>query len=115
MIEPLESRRLLAVTASLSNGTLTVTGDADANSVSLSRTDAGQLLVRSGDTTIKSVAYADVQKISVSLLGGNDRLTVAAGIEKPTTVSGGDGNDSITTGSGKDSINGDGGNDVIDG
>src|SRR5439155_6137629 len=115
MIESLEPRRLLAVTADLTNGTLTVTGDADANAISLSRTDAGQLVVRAGDVTIKSVAYADVQKISVSLLGGNDRLTILPGIEKPATVAGGEGNDPITTGSGKDSINGDAGNDVIDG
>jgi Ca2+-binding RTX toxin-like protein len=115
MFESLESRRLLAVTASLSNGTLTVTGDAEANGVSLSRNDAGQLLVRANDVTIGTFTYANVQKISVSLLGGNDRLNILPGIEKPATVSGGEGNDILTTGSGKDVLNGDGGNDILDG
>src|SRR4051812_42831171 len=113
MIESLESRRLLAVAANLSAGTLTVTGDDNANFIALSRTDGGHLLVRSSDVTIKSVNYADVQKISVSLAGGTDRLTILSNIEKPATVSGGAGNDVVTTGSGKDSVNGDSGNDYL--
>ena len=115
MIESLESRRLLAVTANLVAGNLTVTGDNDSNSVVIRRDDAGHSLVRSSDVTVGTFNNADVSKITVSLLGGNDRLEIAAGVEKPSTVTGGDGNDSVTGGSGQDNIHGNAGNDQLRG
>jgi Ca2+-binding RTX toxin-like protein len=115
MIESLESRRLLAVSATLVAGNLTVTGDNDPNSVVIRRDDAGHILVRSSDATVGTFNNADVSKITVSLLGGNDRLEIASNIEKPSTVTGGDGNDSITSGSGQDNIHGNVGNDQLRG
>src|SRR6266542_5538715 len=113
MIEILEHRRLLAVTADLVSGTLTVTGDDTANHVGINVTDGGNIVVRSGDAVIKTVAASSVTGIKVSLLGGDDSLLEGPAINKPTTVSGGAGNDNLTTGAGNDIVNGDAGNDVI--
>jgi Ca2+-binding RTX toxin-like protein len=114
-LEQLESRRLLAVTADFTAGTLTVTGDANPNAVFIGRNSSNQIVVRSGDAIIKTVANADVTAIKVSLLGGNDRLEIARNVEKPSTISGGEGNDLLIGGGGKDLINGDLGNDQLRG
>jgi Ca2+-binding RTX toxin-like protein len=114
MIEHLEIRRLFAVTATFANGVLTVTGDDAANRVSISRNlDSGQLLVRSGDALVRSVAYAEVNSITVNLLGGEDRLNTASNVAKPMTVNGGEGSDNLLTGGGADVVHGNGGNDTI--
>jgi Ca2+-binding RTX toxin-like protein len=119
MIERLETRRFLTVTAVFENGVMTVTGDNEANRVGISRNlDTGQLVVRSGDTQIGQAPYADVTSIVVNLLGGEDRLTTAANtaaasITKPMTVNGGEGSDNLQTGGGNDTVHGNGGNDSI--
>ena len=114
MIERLENRRLFAVTTGFSGGVLTVTGDGAANRVSISRNlDSGQLIVRSGDATIRSVPYAEVDSITVNLLGGEDRLGTAANVAKPMTVNGGEGSDNLATGASNDTVHGNGGNDSI--
>ena len=114
MIERLEERRFLTVTASFSAGVMTVTGDADANRVSIGRNlDTGQLVVRSADTTIGSAPYADVTSIVVNLLGGEDRLSTAANVARPMTVNGGEGSDSLQTAAGNDIVHGNAGNDSI--
>src|SRR4051794_851691 len=114
LVEQLEHRRLLAVTASFVNHVLTVTGDASDNRVSIGRnTTNNTLVVRSGDATIKTVSYNDVASINVSLLGGNDVLNIAPNVERPSTVAGGDGNDALNGGGGRDLINGNGGNDAL--
>jgi Ca2+-binding RTX toxin-like protein len=114
--ERLENRRLLAVTASLVDHTLTVTGDAENNAVGISRNlDAGTIVVRSADITIFTAPYADVNVIHVALLSGNDRLEIAQNIEKPSTVSGGEGNDILNGGGGADLIEGGQGSDQLRG
>ena len=81
MFESLENRRLLAVTATLADGTLTVTGDNEANGVGIRRNETGQIVVRSGDATVGTFSYESVSRITVSLLGGNDRLEIAQNID----------------------------------
>jgi len=116
LVEQLENRRLLAVTASFVNHVLAVTGDAADNHVSIGRnTTNNALVVRSGDTAIKTVNYNDVTSINVSLLGGNDVLNIAPNVAKPSIVSGGDGNDALNGGGGRDLLNGNGGNDALRG
>lgn len=114
-VETLEPRRLLAVTASFSEGVLIITGDNESNAVNVRRNETGQIIVRAGDAVVKTVGYADVKAIRVSLLGGNDRLEIAQNIEKPTTISGGEGNDLLAGGGTRDSINGDAGHDTLRG
>ncbi|HTL30447.1 MAG TPA: calcium-binding protein [Tepidisphaeraceae bacterium] len=112
MLERLEMRQLLSVTTTYSNHVLTITGDANANVINLSRTtNTNELVVKSGDTTIRTVAYNDVEKIYISLLGGNDVLNTAGSIGKGMNVIGGEGNDTLRGGSGPDLIKGNTGND----
>jgi Ca2+-binding RTX toxin-like protein len=117
MIERLENRRLLSVTTSFSGGVLTVTGDADANNVSIVRggTENTQLLVRVGDATIRTLTYAEVNSITVNLLGGNDTLRTGENVVKPMNVSGGEGADNLQTGGGNDIVHGNAGNDTLNG
>ena len=51
-VESLESRWLLAVTATSANGVLTVVGDDNANAISVSRDVAGTLRVNNGAVAI---------------------------------------------------------------
>jgi Ca2+-binding RTX toxin-like protein len=116
MLERLETRRLLSVTTTYSNHVLTISGDANANVVNLSRTtNTNQLVVKSGDTTIRTVSYDDVQKIYIALQGGNDVLNTAPSIGKGMNIIGGEGNDKLNGGSGPDLIKGNTGNDTING
>jgi Ca2+-binding RTX toxin-like protein len=116
MLERLETRRLLSVTTTFSNHVLTISGDANANVIDLSRTtNTNQLVVKSGNTTIRTVAYNDVEKIYIALQGGADVLTTAASIGKGMNIIGGEGNDKLNGGSGPDLIKGNAGNDVING
>jgi Ca2+-binding RTX toxin-like protein len=117
MIERLENRRLLSVTTSFAGGVLTVTGNADANNVNIVRggTENTQLLVRVGDATIRTIAYAEVNAITVNLLGGNDTLRTGENVVKPMTVSGGEGNDNLQTGGGNDAVHGNAGADTLKG
>jgi Ca2+-binding RTX toxin-like protein len=71
----------------------------------------------------ESYRAADIVRVSISTLGGNDRV-VMAGVFKPATLSGGDGNDTLTGGelddlisggAGGDQLFGSGGADVLDG
>src|SRR3954468_17647040 len=55
-LEPLEGRRLYAVTATSAGGVLTVTGDNNANVITVSRDVAGKLLVNNGAVTINGSA-----------------------------------------------------------
>jgi Ca2+-binding RTX toxin-like protein len=116
MIERLESRRLLAVNTSFSEGVLIVTGDAEANHVSIFRNPENNTLnVRSAGAIIRSLPYAHVQSIRVALHGGNDLLETAQNVERPMTISGGDGDDKLFGGGGRDLIEGGAGNDHLNG
>jgi Ca2+-binding RTX toxin-like protein len=118
MIEPLESRRLLAVTAVLSaDGVLSVTGDAEPNPVFIGRrvdpaAGTDEIFVRSRDVVLGTFANSDVASIRVDLLAGNDALETAHNVLKPMTALGGEGNDRLTTGGGNDLVDGGIGNDT---
>ena len=111
-------------------GTVTVTGDATVNDVSLNDTGAYVFVV---DTTAGATAGAGcetdpdvaggvrcakpvggVTVIDVSLGAENDILT-STGLDVPLNVSGGDGNDDLTGGTQGDTLNGDAGDDTLDG
>lgn len=118
-VESLETRRLLAadLVAVLNNGILEIDGTkrADAITVSLSTTVAGQLDVLSRETIKQSFTFADVTRIDIEGKGGDDVITIGSGITIRTEIDGDGGNDTITGGDGDDDLDGDSGNDTLNG
>jgi Ca2+-binding RTX toxin-like protein len=119
-----------ATTVAVVGDTVTVTGDATVNQVSVNDTGS---FVFVDDTTAGETPGSGcetdpvlttrvrcskqsgvVTTIDVSLFGGNDILT-STGLDMPLSVSGGDGNDDLTGGTQRDILNGDAGDDSLDG
>src|SRR5947208_6052029 len=117
--EPLESRRLYSVSATAAGGVLTVNGDANANTITISRDVAGHLLVNNGATHIggSAATVANTSLIKVFAGDGNDRVVFqeTLGALPKASVSGGNGNDTLIGTAGNDTLNGDAGNDVLSG
>src|SRR4051794_39479832 len=106
-----------AVTATFSNGVLTVTGDALDNNIALSRNAAGQILVNGGAVAVigGTPTVANVSQMQVFGLAGNDTLTLSEvnGALPKANLFGGAGNDVLTGGSGNDQLFGQAGNDTL--
>ena len=115
MLESLEARRLLAVTASLAaNGTLNVMSDHASDQVTIRINDHSQIVVEAGlHHGVFAASVHSVTSIQVDLGAGDDSLTTDLHINVPMTIHGGIGNDHITAGSGHDMIFGDDGDDAI--
>jgi len=119
MVECLESRRMLAITAvfTASSGVLTVTGDSLNNTISVSRNAAGNVLVNGGAVNVLggSPTVANTALIQVFGLSGNDTITLdeANGALPKANLFGGAGNDVLTGGSGADFLFGQAGNDTL--
>jgi Ca2+-binding RTX toxin-like protein len=110
---------MLSASAVLVNGDLQVAGTngKDAIVFSLDSADNTVLNVTVNHET-STFNVADVQKVTVEALGGNDKVIVrekAGPIYLPFTVNGGEGNDLIVTGSGNDILDGGAGNDKLTG
>ncbi|MGB7158100.1 MAG: calcium-binding protein [Tepidisphaeraceae bacterium] len=116
-LEPLELRRLYAVTATSAGGVLTVLGDNNANAITVSRNANGNLLVNNGTVPIlgSPATVSNILSIHVSGLDGNDRLTLdeTNGALPKASLSGGSGNDTLTSGAGADTLDGGSGNDLL--
>ncbi len=116
-IEPLESRQMFAVTASAAGGVLTVVGDLNPQTITVSRDVAGNLKVNNGGVAITGspATVGTINSIHVFGLGGSDRLALdeTNGVLPAASLSGGSGNDTLTGGSGNDVISGDDGNDRL--
>ena len=112
LLETLENRQLMSAT--LTNGTLLVSGTAAGDSFQLSSTPSVVSVVQktSGVTTIKSFETAKVQSIVVYGWGGKDYITMGD-LSKPVTAFGGDGDDFIEGGTANDKIFGGKGRDVL--
>lgn len=110
--ESLESRELLAVTAVLNNGVLTVTGDNDPNNVVV-RPNAAQAGGYSVDgVAIQVVNRNPVTRIEVSTMQGDDYIDLSL-TNVPSTIYSGKGNDTVTATMLNDSIYTGFGNDVV--
>ena len=131
-LEPLESRRLLAVTAQLVGNVLFVRGDDAADGVTL--TETAETLVVAGGDAPASFARAAVAGVSLDLGGGDDSADLSAltsplyaeadlgdgddlyrGSPGPDRVVGGAGDDSIDGNAGDDTLRGEAGDDVLSG
>ncbi len=106
-----------AVTASFSNGVLSINGDSLDNNIAISRNAAGTILVNGGAVAVSGGAatVANTSKIQVFGLGGNDVLTLTEtnGALPAANLFGGVGNDTLTGGSGGDQLFGQSGNDAL--
>jgi len=118
--EPLDARIAPAIISSIpSPGTLFVGGDAAANTISISRTPAGIILVNGATVPHGGgvLTVAQTSRIIVNGLGGNDTIALsqANGGLPRGTLNGGTGNDKLTGSTGKDQLNGGQGNDTLQG
>jgi Ca2+-binding RTX toxin-like protein len=115
-VEGLESRTLLSAT--LSDGVLTVTGTAGADRIEVqNRSDKGQIKLELNGRETK-YAFSSVTKIVIDGLAGNDVISYSGrdgGLNVPGVLNGGDGDDSIEGGLGNDTITGGNGNDRLQG
>ena len=110
-IELLETRRVLAA-VSLHNGTLTITGTSGADSILVDQT-AAHLNVHFNSSAF-SFSSSSVNRIFISVGGGNDSVRLGDAVTKRASIIGGSGNDSLRGGGGNDTIAGEG-NDTLDG
>lgn len=106
-----------AIGTSFSGGTLALTGDGLANSLSVGRDAAGKLLLNGGAMPSwgSSATIANTTLVQISGGAGNDTLALdeAAGPLPRARLSGDDGNDQLTGGSGADELLGGNGDDVL--
>ena len=105
------------VSASLILGVLTVVGDAQDNTIVISRDAAGRILVNGGAVAVRfgTPTVANTRSISVVGGAGNDTITLdeANGALPKANLFGGTGNDMLTGGSGADTLAGQAGNDTL--
>jgi Ca2+-binding RTX toxin-like protein len=103
-----------ATTANVSAGTLTVIGDNQPNTVSVSRNAAGQLFVNGGAVGVAggTPTVANVSLIQVFGLGGSDTIKIdeVNGALPRAILFAGSHNDTVTGGSGADQLFGQAGN-----
>lgn len=117
--ECLERRTLLTASAVFASatGVLTVTGDAQDNTLTVARDAAGNINVNGGAIAIQggTATVANVTQIQMFGLGGNDTLALdeTNGALPKANMFGGDGNDTLIGGSGADQLFGQDGNDTL--
>jgi Ca2+-binding RTX toxin-like protein len=108
-----------AVTASFSaqTGVLSVFGDAQDNSIEISRNAAGAILVNGGAVTIVggTPTVANTALIQAFGQSGNDTITLnqASGALPAANLFGGSGNDTLVGGAGNDMLFGQSGDDTL--
>jgi Ca2+-binding RTX toxin-like protein len=118
-LELLDRRILPAVTATFSalDGQLTVNGDAEDNTITISRDAAGTILVNNGQVSIVGGAPTVDNTAEFTVLGfaGNDTISLdeTNGALPAAAIFGSSGNDTITGGSGADQLFGEAGNDTL--
>jgi hypothetical protein len=118
-VEPLDARVLPAVTATFSaaGAVLRVIGDAQDNTVVVSRDAAGTILVNNGAVAIQggTPTVANTQQIFLNGAAGNDNLSLdeTNGRLPAASISGGDGNDVLAGGSGGNFVDGGAGSDTV--
>jgi hypothetical protein len=100
-LEQLEDRWCPAVTASLSAGTLTISGSADNGSIRVAQdeTTAGTIQVLDGTTAVSNSPFTGVTSIKLNLTAADDTVTIdLGGLALPGNVTAnlGTGTDSLT-------------------
>jgi Ca2+-binding RTX toxin-like protein len=118
-VEALAERVLPAVTATFlpGAGTLSIFGDAQDDTITVSRDAAGKILINGGAVAVRggTPTVANTALIQAFGLGGNDTITLdeANGALPKANLFGGAGDDVLTGGSGADQLFGQAGNDTL--
>lgn len=101
----------------LAGRTLQIQGTSGADDVLVERAGEDLLVTANfgGSAQLFTVAGALVDEISVSLLGDDDTVLIAADVTQQATLLGGGGNDSLTAGGGNTTLNGGPGDDLLSG
>lgn len=120
--ESLEARAMLSATYDVGTGVLSIEGTERADVISISKgRENGSVVLRGVDGVKRDTVFANVSAVTVSTLGGSDRVVVGSGIRTPTgglmpfTIDAGIGNDRVDGGDGEDTIHGGDGNDQLRG
>ncbi len=118
-LEQLDERILPTVSALFSPGAhiLTVLGDAQSNTIVVSRDVAGDIRINGGAVSVTGgvPTVANTALIQVFGQAGNDQISLdeTNGALPSANLFGGDGNDTLTGGSGNDMLFGQAGNDIL--
>jgi len=108
-----------SISAVLSGGVLTVTGDGHDNTITASRDAAGTILVNGGTVAVSGgvPTIANTTLIRIIGLNGNDLLLVddSNGPMPPANLLGGEGDDTLTGSASDDVLDGGPGNDTLNG
>jgi Ca2+-binding RTX toxin-like protein len=122
VFESLESRRMFAVSAMLTDSIIHIQGDGAANQISVVRSGANLLVRTQYDwgfgpvmATLLSVPESSVTRIVARGGGGNDSIAVSTSINKRAWLYGDDGRDVLSGGSGYDYLYGGEDNDTLRG
>jgi len=104
-----------AGTATLSAGTLAVSGTAQNDTILIepNPNNANQIRVILNGKVVSNVNKANVQQIAAYGLDGNDTITVSTSLSKPTELHGNAGSDRLHGASGSDQLYGEAGNDFL--
>lgn len=114
-LEVLEQKQLLSgVTSSFSSGTLIINGTSSDDDILVSESTAGTIQYDDGGTiTDTGIASANVTKIDLRGLAGNDTLQVDAALTTIAVLRGSTGNDTLIAGGGNSTLYGETGDDVL--
>ncbi len=120
-MEPLEGRRLLAVSVIVNGGVLFINDDSASSAISVGyagtqpggggEVDTTKIIVGTNADPIQTFDASTIGEVIIDGQGGNDSIEMNLPIR--STIHGGDGNDRISGGAGNDVISGEGGNDTI--
>jgi hypothetical protein len=114
VVEPLESRELMS-SVTLTDGVLTIEGDAAVRNKITVRADTRRLVTTVVNGRKQRFSRLGLSSIRITGGGDNDIISVATGFKTPATIDGGAGNDYLFGGSGNDTLVGGDGNDTIRG
>lgn len=110
--ESLESRRLMSVSITVSNGVMHIEGSSHNDNVMIDQDDT-TVFVFDDNILVKLVPVTKVGLIEFDAQGGNDRLRTFEAVTRRMIVDAGDGDDIIETGSGADVVKAGKGNDFV--
>lgn len=118
-VHDLEARTVPAVTATLSGGTLAVTGTSANDTITVRELAGNRLVVngvmiQSNGQFFNTIPAGSASRVYVFGSSGNDTINVQT-VTRKATIIGGVGDDTITGGTANDDLYGRDGNDVING